>query len=66
MSEFICAQRFLLEQDLVNAVRAQYSAMPQGKVKARAAERAAVKALERHLKTHGCKGKPLLKDPRNS
>jgi hypothetical protein len=50
-----CAEKLRLSKAVVKAVEVVYNVKtPEGKMKARAAEREAVKALDEHRKQHGC------------
>ena len=50
-----CNDKLKLSQAVVRAVEAIYNAeTPQAKIVARAAERAAIGALDAHRKEHGC------------
>ena len=50
-----CPERHELKQKVVAAVQDSYAAKGGDRIAARAAERKAVKALEEHIKEHGCK-----------
>ena len=54
MSQTRCGERAQLESNVVASVRAVYGADAAEKAKARIAERDAVRALESHIKEHGC------------
>jgi hypothetical protein len=53
--DLACEERQKLEQAVVLAVQAVYSAKKEGLDAARKAEREALKALREHIEEHGCK-----------
>jgi hypothetical protein len=50
-----CEERKKLEQAVINAVQALYAAKGADRAPARDVENKAVKALNEHVKEHGCK-----------
>lgn len=55
MPDVRCEARSALEQTLIEAVQALHAAKGEDRIAARKAETAAVKALDAHIKSHGCK-----------
>jgi hypothetical protein len=54
-AESACSERRALEMKVAEAVADLYAAKGDARAVARNAERAAVKALDDHIKAHGCK-----------
>ena len=50
-----CEERMKLEKAVIDAVQALYARRGEGRGPARLIERDAVKALDAHIKQHGCK-----------
>ena len=61
MQEEPCKQRQNLEQNVVDAVQQEYAAKEDALPEARIAERKAVKTLEDHIETHGCRADKAAK-----
>ena len=55
-----CEERQKLEQAVVLAMQAVYSAKREGLDAARKAEREALKALREHIEGHGCKAQKIV------
>jgi hypothetical protein len=55
MEDEPCPQRRALERAVVEAVQKQYAAKGDERTAARLVERKAVKALQHHTDSHGCK-----------